>query len=123
MKKNLLFKQFVLLVALCSGVTVSSQTVTVSNCNLNGWTVFTDNTGMVSFVNGPSTPPLPVGSVHYSLTDGDGKAALVSPQFAGVPLASLTTLSYSTYVIANQGAQAPALELAIDYTGDGQPDD
>jgi hypothetical protein len=122
MKKNLLFKQFVLLVAVCSGVTVSSQTVTVSNCNLNGWTVFTANTGTVSFVNGPQNPPLTVGSVQYSLTDGNGKAALVIP-VPMVPLGSLTTLSYATYITANNGATAPALELAIDYTGDGTPDD
>ena len=124
MKKQVLLKQLVLPIALCLTLNVLSQTVTVSNCNLNGWTIFTEPTGTVSFVTGPATPPLPVGSVHFSLgTDGNGKAALVTLQYLGTPLASLTELSYWTYVTNNQGAQAPALEIRVDTNSNGLPDD
>ena len=124
MKKTLLFKPYLLLAALGSALYAPAQTVTVSDCNLSGWKIYTEPTGVVSFVNGPATPPLGSGSVQFSLgTNGNGKAALVYNGLAGTPLSALTQLSYATFVQQNNSGQAPALELAVDYTGDGVADD
>lgn len=109
MKQALLLKQCLLAAALGSGLYALAQTVTVSDCKLNGWTVYTESTGVLSFVNGPATPPLGQGSLLFSLgTDGNGKAAIGYNGFAGTPLSAFTQLSYSTYVQANNSGQAPA---------------
>lgn len=124
MEKALFFKPWLLPVILASALSAPAQTTLVSDCNLVGWKVFTEPTGVLSFVNGPATPPLGTGSVQFSLgIDGNGKAALGHNGLAGTPLSALTQLSYSTYVQNNNSGQAPALELAIDYTGDGAADD
>lgn len=124
MKKALRFKQPLLLIALGSTLYASTQTLTISDCNLPGWKVYTESTGSVSFVAGPATPPLGTGSVRFALgSDGEGKAALVYSGLAGTPLSALTQLTYSTYVQYYTTGQAPALELAIDNTGDGVADD
>lgn len=124
MKKALLFKPFLALAALGGSLYAPAQTVVVSDCNLSGWKIYTEPTGVVSFVNGPVIPLLGSGSVQFSLgTYGDGKAALVYNGLAGTPLSAVTQLSYATYVQQYNSGQAPALELAVDYTGDGVADD
>lgn len=119
MKKSLLL----LLTSAGMALHALSQVV-VSDCQLNGWQIYLEPTGSVSFVEGPGAPPLPVGSVEFALgANGNGKAALINFQYGGVPLSSLTELKYSTYVQFFTGGQAAALELLVDNTGDGYADD
>ena len=49
-----------------------------------------------SFVNGPDTAPRGDGSVEISVS-GSQRRNLATYQFSGTPLASITTLAYSTY--------------------------
>jgi hypothetical protein len=99
-------------------------TVVVSSSNLNNWsfdnrdvngTVYTPATG--SFVTGPGSPPLGTGSANLAVGDGtaggDGASELRNTSYAGTLLSSLTALSYSTYVSANNGSQAPYLRLYL----------
>ena len=124
MKKALLLNQCLLLVALGSGLYASAQKTVVSDCRLNDWKIYTEPTGMITFVDGPAKPPLGSGSLQISLgPNGDGKAAVVYNGWAGTPLSALTEIAYSTYVQSNNSGQAPALELAIDNNGDGTRDD
>lgn len=124
MKKALLFKQCLLAAALGTTLQASAQTLTVSDCHLDKWKIYTEPTGSLSFVAGPATPPSGSGSVRFDLgTNGEGKAAVVYSGLAGTPLSALTQLTYSTYVQYYTTGQAPAIELAIDITGDGVADD
>ena len=124
MRKWLLFKHLLLWAVMGSSISVAAQNVTVSDCHLSGWFKFTEPTGLLVFANGPATPPLSKGSVEFSLgANGNGKAALLYFGYAGTPLTAFTEMSYYTYVQYNVNGQAPAIELAIDTTGDGIGDD
>jgi hypothetical protein len=124
MKKTLLLKQCLFFMALSGGIFASAQTVVVSDCDLNGWKTYTEPTGTLAFVSGPATPPLGKGSIQFSLgTDGNGKAAIGTNEWAGTPLSTLTQLFYATYVQNNISGQAPALEIVVDNNGDGTADD
>lgn len=124
MRKGLLFKQLLLWAVIGSPLAALAQSVTVSDCHLSGWAKFTEPTGLLVFANGPATPPLHKGSVEFSLgANGNGKAALLYFGYAGTPLTAFTEMSYYTYVQYNVSGQAPALELAIDTTGDGVAED
>jgi hypothetical protein len=82
----------------------------------------------VTFVAGPSAPPLGVGSLQ--LATGNGTvggtcvAALRNNNYNGVLLSSLTSLSYSTYESVNNTQQFPFIVLHINYgIGDPNADD
>jgi hypothetical protein len=84
--------------------------------------------GSVTFVTGPATPPLGVGSAELKTgngtTGGDCSAELRNSAYSGVKLSALTALGYWTYDVSNNGQQFPYLELNIDTTGTGTgPDD
>ena len=130
MSKSALIKKLsvVLLVASCSLNTFSfvhaAGTVSVSSSALNGWTPFTDVlcnppstvTGTVGFVSGPSAPPLGPGSLQMTTgTNGDSSVGLSNSNFNLVSLSNLTALSYSTFVSNNVDAQAPYIELVINW--------
>lgn len=130
MKKTILSALFTgaLLGALV--LSVSAQTtVVVTPSNMQGWQVQTDSTQNVSFVPGPSTPPLGFGSAQMSVrTDGDGAAQLRNTNYAGLRLSNLTVLSYSTYVshdesVPTTGDQTPYIMLNVDRDGNGTVDD
>jgi hypothetical protein len=79
--------------------------------------------GMVSFVEGPASPPLGVGSAELQtgngITGGDCSAELRNSAYAGVKLSDLTALSYWTYDVKNNGQQFPYLELYVNNSGTG----
>jgi MYXO-CTERM domain-containing protein len=104
--------------------------VTVTPSNLDGWsTRVTDmngalggnSTGIAQFVTGPATPPLGVGSVQLATGNGtiggDGSAQMDNTNYQGTLLSSITSLSYSTYVTANNGQQFPYLNLVVSTDG------
>src|SRR2546421_837772 len=102
----------------------SSTTLTVTPTSLQGWQIQGDPGTSVTFVDGPSTPPLGSGSVRMQIpANGDLFTNLRQPNYAGTPLANLTTLNYYTYVTNNVDGQAPYLILNVDTDNDGISDD
>ena len=73
-----------------------------------------------SFVVGPSTPPQGTDSIQISVT-GTQRRNLATYQFSGVPLASITTLAYSTYnpSLGNGGSinRSGYLNFNVDFNG------
>lgn len=80
--------------------------------------VFTGGTGIGAFVMGPATPPAGSGSVNFQLPDGDHSVGLQTSLFSGTLLSDITSFSYSTYITAFNGAQAPFVSLWVDWDGD-----
>ena len=102
----------------------SSTTLTVTPANLQGWQIQGDPGTSVTFVDGPLTPPLGSGSVRFQIpANGDLFTNLRNPNYAGTPLAGLTSLDYFTYVTNNVDGQAPYLILNVDTDNDGISDD
>lgn len=67
----------------------------------DSWFFYNDENGTIdnslgSFVNGPSTAPLGVGSVQISVS-GTQRRNLATYQFSGQILSEITDLKYSTY--------------------------
>ncbi len=102
--------------------------VVVSPSNMDGWVTTngvctgTDPaTGSVSFVPGPGTPPLGVGSFQFTTgTNGNSFPNIRNANYHGIRLDQINAFSYSTYVQApmtNTG-QAPYIILNIDNNGD-----
>jgi hypothetical protein len=102
--------------------------VDVTPANMNGWNISTNNTGSVTFVPGPLVPPLGIGSAQLSVgANGGSTAALRTGLFSGVPLSSVTTLSYSTFTqvdatVPTIGDQTPYLIISVDNGGNGSVD-
>lgn len=67
----------------------------------DSWFLYNDETDTVdntlgTFVTGPETAPLGVGSVQMSVS-GSQRRNIATYRFKGTPLADITTLRYSTY--------------------------
>src|SRR5215207_1163129 len=82
--------------------------------------------GSVSFVMGPATSPLGLGSLQMTTTDVHGgaqaKAQAVNGLLVGTPLNQITALNYYTYrdqMSTNSAAQTISLNMAVDFVGDG----
>lgn len=106
--------------------TVASAATTVVRPGLmNGWTAGGSGGAAAAFVAGPDTAPAGSGSAELSVgANGDDAAQLRYGGFAGVELADLTALTYSTYVQQDgSGGQAPYLLLNVDLDGNGTTDD
>jgi hypothetical protein len=115
MKRMIPFLTVVLtFVASCS---VFAGITLVTPSNMDGWTFYTtDNNfnvgpgnGSYGIVTGPATPPLGSGSAYMATAanHGDEEVQLRNTDWAGTPIASLTSLSYSTYATASN-AMPPA---------------
>jgi hypothetical protein len=106
--------------------------VVVSPSNMDGWATTNGHcnggtsTGSVSFVAGPGSPPLGVGSFQFTTgTDGDSFPNMRNANYHAIRLDQINAFSYSTYVqapITNTG-QAPYVILNIDNNGDTTVDD
>ena len=114
------------LLMLVPGLEGSSRaaTVVVSPTTMNGWAlVTTDENGntpgyagaVAQMVTGPETPPLGVGSAELATAPlhGDASSQIATDQFDGTPLADITSLSYATYDVANNGQQLPYLKIFL----------
>jgi hypothetical protein len=119
---------FALGVLACCGSTASAQTNVTPN-NLHGWqTRIVTGAGPVdptiSFVTGPGSPTCGTGSIEFKIgSDGDAAAELRNPNYAGVKVLDILSLSYTTYVQQWVDNQVPYLILNVDLDGDGIPDD
>ncbi|MFN8633483.1 MAG: hypothetical protein U0893_06475 [Chloroflexota bacterium] len=103
----------------------ASSTVTVTPGNMQGWFFYNDETDVIdntlgTFVAGPGTPPAGIGSAKISVT-GSQRRNLATYQFSGTPLASITTLRFSTYnPSAGNGGSANRsgyLHFNVDFNG------
>ncbi len=121
-----------LALAMVATPTFAAGTVIVYPGNMDGWSFhkFDGNfmpttAGTAEMVNGPATPPLGTGSAHLATAPGagDGSAQIGSSDYDGVKLSQITSLSYSTYMTANNGQQFPYLVLCVSTTGGTTPDD
>ncbi|MCZ2115101.1 MAG: right-handed parallel beta-helix repeat-containing protein, partial [Anaerolineae bacterium] len=70
-----------------------------------------------SIVPGPATPPLGTASLQMTTGGTADKVYIMNYDHAGVKLADITTLGYSTY--GNSNLLAPVLQLQIDPDGAG----
>ncbi|HEY5144241.1 MAG TPA: NosD domain-containing protein [Solirubrobacteraceae bacterium] len=103
----------------------SAATTIVRPSALNGWLFYNDETDTVdntlgSFVSGPATPPNGTGSAQISVS-GTQRRDLATYQFAGTPLANITTLAFTTYnpSAGNPGAadRSAYLQFNVDFDG------
>jgi hypothetical protein len=93
---------------------ITTTTLTVDPNNMQGWAFYDDDMpgGVYGFVAGPGTAPLGAGSVMLATPLGTSRQAIVTTAFAGVRLADINKLAYSTYV---EAAPDPAISLALSF--------
>jgi Carboxypeptidase regulatory-like domain/Dockerin type I domain len=119
---------------------VSAQYATptvVSPANLNGWSSVSQRTAGGSFVTGPATPPLGVGSYRMVTGAGNsgpdlpqggagtgGKTWFTTQQYDSTLLSNINSLSYKTYISSSPSSTTiePVLEFQVDLDGDGARD-
>ncbi len=111
MRKMMLAGVVVALIAAAIGCKV-----VVTPTAANGWFFFNEGaSGSGYYVNGPGTPPAGRGSALLSV-DGTGREAIATASYAGLTLASLNQLKYSTYVaFSGSPNETPTLAFDIDY--------
>jgi hypothetical protein len=86
--------------ALGGGTASADSSVTVDHAHMAKWVFNNDgHSGLSSGapVNGPGTPPGGAGSAQLTVATSSSGEIFMTPQFAGTPLANITTLAYSTY--------------------------
>jgi hypothetical protein len=124
-------KRLLLAAALATGALMTGgvasagadTTVTVTPADL-GTSWFPSDTrapGTGNFVNGPATPPEGQGSFELNTPTATSKVQLFTNQYDGVKLADIDGIGYSTYN-TTAGVAMAAINLRVDFTGDGQPD-
>lgn len=111
-------------------VPAQAATLVANLSNMQGWTPASSHCGggtstaTGALTSGPATPPLGSGSYSFATgADGDSFAQIGHAGFDLTRLDALTALSYSTYVGASAGDQAPYLILTLDSSGDTTADD
>jgi hypothetical protein len=109
-----------------STVSVGAASLTPTP-NLTSWFFYNDETDVLdnnlgSFVAGPASPPLGVGSAQISVS-GTQRRNLATYRFGGTPLSSIAELKFSTYnPSAGNGGSANRsayLNFNVDFTGVG----
>jgi hypothetical protein len=101
-----------------SGIVV----VTEENVGVNWSKNDTRYNGYVAFVEGPGTPPLGIGSLEMGTPASADKAQLFNYDHIDTALVDIEAISYATYrnsASTNPPAQYPALNIEVDYVGDG----
>jgi hypothetical protein len=101
---------------LALGLTVSAATIVVNPSNMNGWAFVVESGSGASgtIMEGPGTPPLGTGSAQLSVDAAGDRMLLGTLAYQLMPLAAISTLSYSTYRSAGGPALAPSLQFDID---------
>lgn len=81
------------------------------------WTLYTRDGGMGTFVAGPGTAPMGVGSLQLATTGSNDKVYLFNNEQVGTPLADITAISYKTYRTTGNAQQVAALNIEVDVNG------
>jgi hypothetical protein len=98
--------------------------VTVSPDSMRGWVLYDEQAGTVcsdtnlcNLVDGPAGAPGGTGSAELAVLSTAGGKALIIPDYGGLRLDQVTTLSYSTYrqTVDDGNNLAIALQLNVDY--------
>ena len=95
----------------------TTNTVVVRPASLNGWTFMEEDTptGSGTFVTGPATPPLGVGSAQLTV-DSTGREIFFLAGNGGTKLSQITSLQYSTYEpVGTAEFLALAVQINVDY--------
>lgn len=98
----------------------AANTPSAFNCVLDdsttnwGFAQETGTTGSGQYVSGPATPPMGSGSANLTIDAAGDGWVFGSAEFAGVRLADISALSYSTYRTSGGVAEAVALNVAYD---------
>lgn len=115
----------------------AATVVTVNPSMLNGWASVSQRTATGTFVVGPPTPPLNLGSYRMATGAGNsgpnlpqggagqgGKTYFGTQQFDNTLLSSITNVKYSTYITARAPGTsvAPVLVFQLDTNNDGVRD-
>ena len=111
-------------VSLLYGATLVALVMVGAGCKLvvtptatNGWAFLNEGgNGSGRYQNGPGTPPAGRGSALLTI-DGTGREAIATASYAGIGLAALTQLKYSTYQ-AFSGAPNETLYMQFDVDYD-----
>lgn len=116
--------RLLLALAIIAGLAVvpasAAHKVVVTQGNMGGWSIVTEGTGSALFVDGPGTPPAGgLGSIALRTPEAGDRVFVESAALAGVALADIAELSYSTYRSAGAPALSPTLQLFVDLDGDG----
>lgn len=123
MQKHFLAAAVGLIAILASTHTQAQTSVTVSPIDMKGWVFFDDGAFTPCFANnvcaiesGPQTPPAGMGSARLALVGSSDRPSLGArlDSLAGVRLADITVLTYSTFIATNQNVQAIALQFPVD---------
>ncbi|MFT4038493.1 MAG: hypothetical protein QM692_09960 [Thermomicrobiales bacterium] len=83
---------------------------------------YTVDNSVLTFQNGPATPPFGSGSVNLTVTDDS--FVLANYQYSGVLLRDITTLAYATYQPSSNTddpTNAGKLLMSIDFFGQNLP--
>ena len=101
--------------------------IVVTSSNPQGWLVGQDPGSPLSaygFVSGPASPPAGTGSVMVNVAAANQKIMVGRTDFNGVPLSSISALSYSTFVDSiSTNLNEWFLNLYISTLGNGVYDD
>jgi hypothetical protein len=106
--------------SIAGGVAASSSVVVRPGDVGTSWLAGFRPGGALSFVTGPSTAPLGVGSLQFTTADVHASAHLFNYSYVGTPLASLDAISYSSYrasTSTNPPTQTIALALEVNVNG------
>ena len=104
-----------------AGGAAASGTVVVRPGNVGtSWIAGSRPGGTSSFVTGPATAPLGVGSLRFDTASSSASAELLNYSYVGTPLANLDAISYHAYrdsSSTNPGTQTVALAVEVDVNG------
>jgi hypothetical protein len=94
---------------------VGAATTVVDRTHMAHWVFNNDDSSgssLGTFINGPGSPPGGAGRAQFTVDSTAGEI-LMTPQFAGTPLSSFTTLAYSTY--GPNSTLDASLQFDLDY--------
>ena len=106
--------------SIAGGVAASSTVVVRPGDVGTSWLAESGVGGSSSFVTGPATAPLGVGSLQFTTADVNASAQLFNSSYIGTPLANFDAISYSAYRASsstNPKEQTIALALEVDVNG------
>jgi hypothetical protein len=119
---------------LCMGVgtaSAASTTQVVKNGDVarqpentpptRNWVIYNRNAGNATFVNGPASPPLGIGSLQLNTPTGADKIQAFNYDHVGTPLSAVDAMGYSTYRSAGSADQDTAINVEVDVNGTSTP--
>src|SRR3954470_12347610 len=107
--KRLLFAAALVTSAVIGGgiATAGAATVTVGEGDVarqpentpptRNWVIYNRNAGNATFVTGPASPPLGIGSLQLNTPTGADKIQAFNYEHIGTQLSAIDAMGYSTY--------------------------